>query len=631
MSTSVICEHCLCSFNSALLVAKHQRIAKYCQKYKDVLFLCTKCNYSTKGIKNIDTHVLECQEGCTDENPLENFQKSLTKLEEEKQLFRLRITTLETENHKLKDMELALKIEQLKNHIYKQIIEQKLGITIDDVFKVEGDTIHTYNLKDCKLSVFVHEHLRDQKGKVVPYEIESKGDVETKPVTKQKINVKNLKANNGPEHFANNTTNIVDSNVQVAQKSTNKNLDPVLDTIIKNHTTPIDEVQIEKDVPQEEHVDKKLKNIYKPIKNKMELIEEKTEQERKEAEYNVEEKIEDIIIVNFEECDVEKISAIIQDCFNYIRTNRCYNSVLQTLRKQRFKLLCRMTLCDYIKLLNNHCQILLKIFQEKNQDEKKIPSIIAKSMSPLDMRLITYRGYTKTSIEIDDIQQLDIVHNISVSFPKDFVPFSSVDLFNKFYNYSSVLSPIEENIKRYMFNRYGYWNIVYLPYPRSTDDDPYSFYKLETINKLNKRCWKMDCRAEDLANEFIDNVRPYLVGIFRNIYYDVFHDNEYRSDYMNKAQITDYDCEQLIQNILYLKDPILFTFNLRTIIKKHATYHPTINDQFNLYADDSLQKRRIAEHKTNESDNLDLIKTLFDNMTSEDALTFYRLKSSNCL
>jgi hypothetical protein len=99
--------------------------------------------------------------------------------------------------------------------------------------------------------------------------------------------------------------------------------------------------------------------------------------------------------------------------------------------------------------------------------------------------------------------------------------------------------------------------------------------KLEKI-KEDKRCWKMECRLEDFSTDFADNVLPYCISLFRKIYKDVFEDNIYRPDYMTKSQILEFDCEQLVQNIILLAQPIkVFSLSPKAIqvltVKKSST------------------------------------------------------------
>ena len=53
------CKNCLDTFKTSSLLLKHQRTSKTCITYSNILFLCEKCNYTTKGIKNIDKHIKE--------------------------------------------------------------------------------------------------------------------------------------------------------------------------------------------------------------------------------------------------------------------------------------------------------------------------------------------------------------------------------------------------------------------------------------------------------------------------------------------------------------------------------------------------------------------------------------------
>ena len=64
----------------------------------------------------------------------------------------------------------------------------------------------------------------------------------------------------------------------------------------------------------------------------------------------------------------------------------------------------------------------------------------------------------------------------------------------------------------------------------------------------------MDCRLEYFTNNFIAQILPYLITKFRQIYNDVFHDNCYRENYKMQSQILECDCEQLLQNIIFLTD-----------------------------------------------------------------------------
>ena len=51
------CEYCLLSFENEKLLKKHNTECETCNKYKNILFTCKKCDFSTIGIINIDNHI----------------------------------------------------------------------------------------------------------------------------------------------------------------------------------------------------------------------------------------------------------------------------------------------------------------------------------------------------------------------------------------------------------------------------------------------------------------------------------------------------------------------------------------------------------------------------------------------
>jgi hypothetical protein len=284
-----------------------------------------------------------------------------------------------------------------------------------------------------------------------------------------------------------------------------------------------------------------------------------------------------------------------------------------------------MSLASYKNLLSEQIRMMESIFREKNYTEKKSSTIISNGLTALESRLLSYGSYTQTHIEIDEIQKLEISLELEKYSPKEYVQYDSVAFVNYFHNYGLVLFSLKKNLERYLFNRYDFWNVVYLQLPKNTKDDPYSFYILERVTK-EKRYWKMDCRLEDLSSNLISSILPIMVGMFRKLYKDVFGDNDFRNDFSSKCQITECDCEQLLQNIILISKPKEFYNLVREMVVNKATYIPTENDKFNLYGDDSLQRKRF--HDKEDVDLVDIIKQLFDDITSVQAVDFYRSRTN---
>jgi hypothetical protein len=247
-------------------------------------------------------------------------------------------------------------------------------------------------------------------------------------------------------------------------------------------------------------------------------------------------------------------------------------------------------------------------------------------MTGLDMRLVMIGPFMTTPLEIDEIQMFKTCLELSVVFPQQFVPFFVDEFFNLFHNYGIVIYTLKENIERYMFNYYGFYNVIYLPIKQSSDEDPFSFYIFDKYDAKGNRCWRMDCRLDGLTKSFISDLRYYMIGLFRSLYHGVFHDNEYRREYMYTNTVTENDCEQLLQNIFALASQHKFSTFLRDLVRKYATYKPTDKDKFNLYGDDHFLKKSYQESKSrdNSDEMIEIVKMLFDNVTSEEAIRFYK-------
>jgi hypothetical protein len=309
-------------------------------------------------------------------------------------------------------------------------------------------------------------------------------------------------------------------------------------------------------------------------------------------------------------------------------TNRITQKMIENIKKKRLELLDCMPYESYYQLLQKHLKILENILKNKKEfTDKKIITTISKMMNNIDMRLVSYTNYVNHNLEIDEIHKFKSSLKFFNICSEKFEIFDNDIFFKKFYNYGAALFTIKDIFEMFIVNKYNFNNVIYVPIKQSSETDPYCFYYLEDIvmqkNNFFKRYWKMDCRLEELSNSFINNIRPFLIQLFRKLYYDVFNDNEYRKGYKLSNPITEYDCEQVLQNIYTLSRPKEFCLSIRNIIKKNCTYYPSENDRFNLHGDDTVQKKRLLDNKE-VVDVVEIIQCLFDNISSEDAVDFYR-------
>jgi len=128
-----ICQYCLEQLESRNSLLKHQK-NKYCYNYRDVIFSCKKCNFSTIGIKNIEKHICELPtedddnveyilESEEEEIPYKDepnivVQKDSLQQDVDSDFFRMQKQILKLEND--------LKVEKIKHSYLKSILDEKI-------------------------------------------------------------------------------------------------------------------------------------------------------------------------------------------------------------------------------------------------------------------------------------------------------------------------------------------------------------------------------------------------------------------------------------------------------------------------------------------------------------------------
>jgi len=560
------CNDCYSIFRNEKLLLRHQEIAKYCQQYKNVIFTCSKCLFSTKGIKNINFHTESCNITTSEllDNQILTFQKRILELEEEVKNFKISSSEMKEK------LSTQVRLEKFKNKIYTRLIEENTQIKISDILTEEEDGIHVYN-GNSNIPIYIQDIIKNKEG-----------------FTIKKLSPQKEQKNSSIKKISSKRSRTRDSAKDVLEPS--------------------------EDI-------KSKKQSYRSIKSCIPIVSEFSVQDLS-MKFDLIDSKNEKILEEFGNLEEARKSFI--ECFDKLKQSRVYTKILEDLSRKRMNIFARMSLSDYQNLLSEHIRTIEDIFREKNYTDKKSTNIISKGLTSLESRLISYGNYTQSHLEIDEIEKLDKVLDLGKQSSKQYIVYNSLTIFNCFYNYGVILFPIKKNLERYLFNSYDLWNIIYLPLPKNTDGDPYSFYVLDRISK-EKRYWKMDCRLEDLSSNIISNLLPYMISMFRKLYRDVFGDNDFRKDFSSKCQLTECDCEQLLQNIITVGQPKEFYNIVRTIVKNKATYTPTENDKFNLYGDDALQRKRF--HDKEDVDLVDIIKQLFDDISSEEAVDFYRSRT----
>jgi hypothetical protein len=313
-------------------------------------------------------------------------------------------------------------------------------------------------------------------------------------------------------------------------------------------------------------------------------------------------------------------SVKIKDIFErFTNSKNIQNKNIIELKKVRKVMFATMPLTGYIDMCKEHVTVLTQIFADKGFVEKKIITTLRSTLTPLDLRLLRYNGYFNSHVDIDELQRFQNNLATLTPSPPEYVVLNTNTICENMYNYGSVLFPVRTNLLRVLFNRNGMNNLIYLELEKSTKNDPHSFYYLESVNN-NKRFWVMDCRLEDFTNSIINNLVPYMIDNFKKMYRDVFGDNDYRADYKKRCQLTDCDCEQLLKNIFTLSDFKTASKMIRSLVKDNATHVRDEKDNFNMFSDDALQKKRFS--KTNKDYLTDIPKQLFTTISVEEITEF---------
>ena len=313
------------------------------------------------------------------------------------------------------------------------------------------------------------------------------------------------------------------------------------------------------------------------------------------------------------------------DLITQLSSSRIYTKLLRKLKAERAKLLGTLKFQEYILVVNNHIEELTKVFRQKQQSDKKIRTNILNSLTPIDARLVRYPGYHDTQMDGECREKMETLSRHGRIFSKEFKPYDIQNLVNKLTTYNVAIFPIEKLIRWELINPYGFWNVVYLNWPKSTLEDPYSFYVLNKIKK-GKRYWNMNCRLENFTSDLISCIQPYLIKTFRELYYAVFNDNDYRSNATELSSFVAEDCEQLAQNIILLSQPRKMCDKLRKLLTSECTYKHTCQDQFSLLGDDPLQRKKFQ--KKEKIEMVDTVGQLFDQINDEQAVNFYKSRNT---
>lgn len=522
-----------------------------------------------------------------------------------------------SKNTFIANLQLRLQYEKMKNKIYENIIHTFTNIKVNDIISESNNEVNIYNFSNGNIPIIVNDFIKSSSScseKKVEHEYSKQSEPESKKYILEST-MHEVKKKKKKKHII--TENNIMSENELVIEEDDEEIRGIQQPEL--HFAP---QSVSNSISTDTEASRSQK--FRRVKEYIKTSEKELDTKLKEDVVRVEKELEEIVYNNFD-VSYKEITESIENLFGQIQNARVYTTNLSTMKNTRRKLLGKLNLQEYTELLSSHIKRLEDIFTLKNHPKKKINQIIQSSLTPLDTRLVYYEGYTNVAMDTDEVQKFNLVLGVLVQHEKHFIPYNKTIFYNNIKNYGLSLFELQECIEKCIINRYGFHNIIYLDRNKSKLDDPYSFYVLTSVK--DNRYWKMECRLEDFTNDFIDNILPYCINLFKKIYKDVFSDNVYRADYTSKSQIMEFDCQQLLENIICLAKSNSLCKMFQHIIKSNCTFTSTETDKFNLYGDDKLQQKRFSNLKDTDEDVCKVLKRLFDNLNSDDAIKLLHKKS----
>jgi hypothetical protein len=360
-------------------------------------------------------------------------------------------------------------------------------------------------------------------------------------------------------------------------------------------------------------------SIKKKIPNEIRFIKEKTPKEIKEMIDKVNSKItveknsptDKIWNLSFEEHQTNISNLLIT-----LNEARNYGKYLSEIKYHRLHFLKFLDEEKYKKHVTTCIEKIKNIFKKRGSDEKKIRNLMKhKIINAYEHRMLMLDDFEKTNIDIDEVNLVKKCFEHKVKCKTQFEIFSSDIINQNICNYQLCISNVLTVISNSITNIYGFNNIIYLPF----NNNNFAFYYLESITK-NKRKWVMDCRLDDILNDIREKALTYCISIFRKIYQKIFHDNQYRADFIEVSQVMELEGIQLLKNIVYLNNYLQFVKDFQDVVKNCNIYHPSELDEFNLFTDDPLFKLDDKTIKIEEQ-----MKKIFDNITTKESNELHNL------
>lgn len=330
---------------------------------------------------------------------------------------------------------------------------------------------------------------------------------------------------------------------------------------------------------------------------------------------------------NFGVFSYGEITADIDKLFEELITSRSYTNIISSVKNKRTFHLAAMDMKEYTAQLKFDVERIKNIFTQKEFEPKKISTIISKVLTPLDYRLLFYEGFEKLHIEPDHIDKLRVTLYNCAPKRTELKCFDDAHFILYFMSYNSIFFDIKTMIETYINRKIPsrLKNIIYIDSP---SDDPlgFAYYLLTRIEGSGSnyvKYWTLDRRLETLTRDLSQNLKQYLVQMFRKIYKSCYGHNKFVDDFKTKCAALEVDGVLLLTNLFLVVDEVRINKTLREIVRKNALHCATTNDKFDKISDDKGQFADFKAIKLTDADKVILVSSLFDDIDEKRAVAFF--------
>jgi hypothetical protein len=462
-------------------------------------------------------------------------------------------------------LQLALSMEKLKCKIYKQILEQKLSITLeDDVEELISGVVERF-------VTWEHKKRKNDEDEQV--------DVEQLFFPRK---IKKLKEHPSPSYMKDENENKEEEDEDEDEEEKSKTDD-----------------KDRKKIFVEEDEDEEFLDFDNCEDDDEQEVERDLPRQRGQNNAENEKKLNELF------------SALVQNI--QTKSTNSHNSILCEIRQLRFAKLELAGVHEFIKTVQTHLQKIKTIFAKKGFSEAKIiNNILPISFSPLEYRILMLDNLQKQTLEPDEICKFKSC--LLISYPQEFSPFRLENFTNFLLTYAIAFTSLQDLVNSFFSHSL---NIIFVQHQPEED---FAFYTLQNVSEGEIKHWSMDCRLENLTLDMSEIIINYCVELFRNLYKKCLGTNNHVFGYVQKCSVLEFECEQLLETIFTACN----FHKLNRLFQNSVNFYAYDSsfDRFDLKKEDRNQLENFKSYAITSETIENILHRLFDDIDKETEKSF---------